>query len=89
MRAFAAHITLNMQLKKILITFVDTFTILESLEREFRGLGIEVEIFKTNGSGHWLNQYFFKKINRIARKLKLIPPDGDLFEWSRFSFEKL
>lgn len=77
-----------MQLKKILITFVDTFTILDCLEREFRALGIEVEIFTTNNAGHWLHQYFFKKINRIAKKLKLIPADGDLFGWSKYSFEK-
>ena len=88
MRAFVAPTTLDMQLKKILITFVDTFTILDCLEREFRALGIEVERFATNGSGHWLHQYFFKKINRIAKKLKLIPSDGDLFAWSKFSFEK-
>lgn len=88
MRAFAAQITLDMQLKKILITFVDTFTILSNLEREFRELGIEVEVFITNDSGHWLNRYLFKKINRIARKLKLIAPDRDLFERSKFSFEK-
>ena len=88
MRAFVAPTTLDMQLKKILITFVDTFTILDCLEREFRALGIEVEKFATNGSGHWLHQYFFKKINRIAKKLKLIPSDGDLFAWSKFSFEK-
>ena len=88
MRAFVAPTTLDMQLKKILITFVDTFTILSNLERGFRDLGVEVEIFITNDSGHWLHQYFFKKINRIAKKLKLIPSDGDLFAWSKFSFEK-
>lgn len=49
---------------------------------------MEVEVFITNGSGHWLNQYFFRKINRVAKKLKLIAPEKDLFEWSRFSFKK-
>jgi len=77
-----------MQLKKILITFVDNFLILGYLEKEFQALGIEVEIFATNKPGHWLHRYFFKKINKLAKSLGLISNDADLFEWSRFSFEK-
>jgi len=77
-----------MQLKKILITFVDNFLILDYLEKEFKALDVEVDVYITNNSGHWLHRYFFKKINKIAKNLKLIPKDADLFEWSRFSFEK-
>ena len=76
-----------MQLKKILITFVDNFLILSYLEQEFRELGVEVNIFATNHSGHWLQRFFFKKINKLAKSLRLMPEDGDLFKWSRFSFE--
>jgi spore maturation protein CgeB len=77
-----------MQLKKILITFVDTFLILDYLEKEFKALGIEVDIYATNNSGHWLHRYVFKKINKLAKSLGLISKDTDLFKWSRFSFEK-
>ena len=76
-----------MQLKKILITFVDNFLILSYLEKEFKALGIEVNIYATNHSGHWLHRFVFKKINKLAKSLRLIPKDGDLFKWSRFSFE--
>jgi spore maturation protein CgeB len=77
-----------MQLKKILITFVDNFSILSCLEKEFNELGIEVSIFASNHSGHWLHRYFFKKVNKFAKSLRLMPKDADLFEWSKFSFEK-
>jgi spore maturation protein CgeB len=77
-----------MQLKKILITFVDNFLILDYLEKEFKALGIEVDVYATNNSGHWLHRYVFKKINKLAKSLGLISKDADLFEWSRFSFEK-
>ena len=77
-----------MQLKKILITFVDNFLILDYLEKEFKALGIEVDVYATNNSGHWLHRYVFKKINKLAKSLGLISKEADLFEWSRFSFER-
>lgn len=77
-----------MQLKKILITFVDNFLILDYLEKEFKALGVEVDVYATNNSGHWLHRYVFKKINKLAKTLGLISKDTDLFGWSRFSFEK-
>ena len=76
-----------MPLKKILISFDDYFSILSCLKKEFKELDIEVNIFSTNHSGHWLNRFFYKKINKIAKKLGLIPNDKDLFAWSRFSYE--
>ena len=77
-----------MQLKKILITFVDNFLILDYLEKEFKALGIEVDVYATNNSGHWLHRYVFKKINKLAKSFGLLSKDVDLFSWSRFSFEK-
>lgn len=77
-----------MQLKKILITFVDNFLILDYLEKEFKALGIEVDVYATNNPGHWLHRYVFKKINKLIKSLGLISKDTDLFGWSRFSFEK-
>lgn len=73
--------------KKILISFDDYFLILSYLKKEFKELGIEVNIFSTNRSQHWLNRFVYKKINKIARKIRLIPNDQDLFSWSRFSYE--
>jgi len=77
-----------MRQKKILISFDDYFSILSCLKKELEELDIEVNIFSTNHSGHWLNRFFYKKINKIAKKLGLIPNDKDLFVWSHFSFEK-
>lgn len=76
-----------MRQKKILISFDDYFSILSCLKKEFEELDIEVNIFSTNHSGHWLNRFFYKKINKIAKKMGLIPNDKDLFKWSRFSYE--
>lgn len=76
-----------MPIKKILITFDDYFLILSYLKKEFEELDIEVNIFSTNKSQHWLNRFFYKKINRIAKKFGLLPKDKDLFWRSRFSYE--
>jgi hypothetical protein len=76
-----------MPLKKILISFDDYFLILSYLKKEFRALDIEVNIFSTNNTQHWLNRFFYKKINRIAKNFGLIPKDKDLFWKSRFSYE--
>lgn len=76
-----------MRQKKILISFDDYFSILPCLKKELEELDIEVNIFSTNHSGHWLNRFFYKKINKIAKKLGLIPNDKDLFVWSHFSYE--
>jgi hypothetical protein len=77
-----------MPLKKILITFDDYFAISSHLKQGFKELNIEVNIFSTNTSGHWINRFVFKKINKIARTLGIISADKDLFQWSRFSFEQ-
>ena len=75
-----------MRQKKILISFDDYFSILSCLKKEFEELNIEINIFSTNHSGHWLNRFFYKKVNKIAKKLGLIAKDKDLFERSRFSY---
>lgn len=76
-----------MRQKKILISFDDYFSILPCLKKEFEKLDIEVNIFSTNTSQHWLNHFIYKKINKIAKNLRLIAKDKDLFAWSRFSYE--
>ncbi len=87
-KAVVCRLIIKMQLKKILITFVDNFLILDYLEKEFKALGIEVDIYATNNSGHWLHRYVFKKINKLVKSLGFMAKDADLFGWSRFSFEK-
>jgi spore maturation protein CgeB len=77
-----------MRQKKILISFDDNFSILSCLKNEFKVLDIEVDVYSTNHSGHWLNRFFYKKINKIAKKLGLLATGKDLFAWSRFSYEK-
>jgi spore maturation protein CgeB len=76
-----------MRRKKILISFDDYFSILSFFKKEFEELNIEVNIFSTNTSQHWLNRFFYKKINKIAKILGLIENNKDLFAWSRFSYE--
>lgn len=73
--------------KKILISFDDYLLILSYLKKEFEELSIEVNIFSTNNSQHWLNRFLYKKINKIAKNLRLISNEKDLFSWSRFSYE--
>lgn len=75
-------------MKKILIAFDDYFAIMSYLQKEFKELNIEVNIFSTNISGHWINRFFFKKINKIAIFFGIIFKDTDLFKWSRFSYEQ-
>ncbi len=74
--------------RKIVISFVDNFSILSHLRKEFERLGFDVHIFATNLRGHWLHRFIFKKINKTAKHLKLLPENGDLFSWSKYSFEK-
>ena len=74
--------------RKILISFDDNFEILSYLKEGFKALDIQVDVYATNNSGHWINRFIFKKINKIARALGLIAEDEDLFEWSRYSFEQ-
>ncbi len=76
-----------MPLKKVLISFVDNFLILSYIEREFKKYSVEVDFFTTNNSGHWINRFFYKKINKLAKSLHLLSDDGDLFRWSKFSIE--
>ncbi len=75
-----------MRQKKILISFDDNFLILHYLKKEFAELDIAVNIFSTNNSGHWLNRFFLKKINKLTKNLGLTSQDNDLFSWSRFSY---
>ena len=58
-----------MRQKKILISFDDYFSILSCLKKELEELDIEVNIFSTNKSQHWLNRFIYKKINKIAKKI--------------------
>ena len=74
--------------RKILISFDDNFQILSYLKEGFKALDIEVDVYATNNSGHWINRFIFKKINKIAKALGLIAEGKDLFEWSRYSFEQ-
>lgn len=75
-------------LKKVLITFVDDFLIASYLAKELEKLSIEVDIYITNYSGHWLHKYLFKRANKLARSLRLVPAHTDLFWWSRFSYKR-
>ncbi|CAM3727563.1 glycosyltransferase family protein [Polynucleobacter antarcticus] len=77
-----------MSKKKILITFVDSFSIVDHLKKEFTELSIDVDVYITNNSGHWLHRYFFKRINKLAKAFGLLPTHIDLFWWCPFSFEK-
>jgi spore maturation protein CgeB len=83
-----SKLVFKMPMKKILITFDDYFAIMSYLKKEFKELNIEVNMFSTNISEHWINRFFFKKINKIVRFFGIIDRDTDLFKWSRFSYEQ-
>lgn len=76
-------------LQRLLIAYGDTdTTIAATLKDAFESQSISVFVFLTNRTEHWINRWVFRKINKLARNLRLIPKGGDLFSWSGFSFHR-
>ncbi len=73
-------------LKKILIVYDDEFPIALNLAREFELLSIKTNLFIPNKTEHWLNRFVFKKINKLARNLRILPKGTDLFSDSKYSY---
>lgn len=75
-------------IKKVLIAYDDDYLIAFHLAKELELLSIKTNIFITNKTEHWLNRYFFRKINKLARNLRLISKGADLFQRSSYSYVK-
>ncbi len=72
--------------KKILIVYDDEFPIAFNLAREFELRSIKTNLFVPNKTEHWLNRFLFKKINKLARNLRIVPKGTDLFTGSKYSY---
>jgi len=83
------HAPHSPSLQRLLIAYGDTdTTIAATLKEAFESQSISVLVFLTNRTEHWINRWVFRKINKLARNLRLIPKGGDLFSWSDFSFHR-
>ncbi len=74
--------------KRILIAYDDEYQIAFELAKQFEQLSISTNIFVPNKTEHWINKYFFRKINKLLRNLRLVPKGTDLFSWSQLSYTK-
>ncbi len=72
--------------KKILIVYDDEFPIAFNLAKEFELLSIKTNLFIPNKTEHWLNRLVFKKINKLARNLRIVPKGTNLFMGSKYSY---
>lgn len=79
---------LNNKFNRILITYDDDYRIAFYLMDEFKRRSIECEFFVTNKTESWINKMFFRKINKMARNLRLISKDSDLFYRSPLSYTR-
>jgi glycosyltransferase involved in cell wall biosynthesis len=63
---------------KVLIVYHRFPPIAEDLGHAFRSLGVAAEICYTDE--HWFYHQVIRRVNRVARALRLIPKGGDLFK---------
>jgi hypothetical protein len=76
-------------MKKILITFEDYYSIAFNLSEALKSChDIKTEIFISNKEEHWLNRWFFRKVNKLSRNFRLTKKGVDLFASSPFSYKK-
>jgi glycosyltransferase involved in cell wall biosynthesis len=64
---------------KILIAYDYFPPIAEDLKIAFGRLGIESEIFHSSDHEHWFYKKIIRRINKLARNLRLVKKDIDLF----------
>jgi spore maturation protein CgeB len=74
--------------KKILISYDDFPLIAYPLIKELEKQSVDVEFFITNQNEHWINKFFYRKVNKLLRNLRLLPKGTDLFSYSIFSYKK-
>ncbi len=63
---------------RILLAYHRFPPIAEDLSSAFQSLGVEAEICYTDE--HWFYLHVIRRVNRLARALRLIPKGGDLFK---------
>lgn len=64
---------------KILIAYDHFPPIAEDLKSAFNRLNISVEIFHSSDHEHWFYKRVIRRINKLARNLRMIKKDVDLF----------
>lgn len=65
--------------QKILIAYEPFPPIAFDLQEAFEQLGIETKLFIASDYEHWFYKKVIKKVNKLARNLRLIKKDHDLF----------
>ncbi len=64
---------------KVLIAYDYFPPIAEDLKKAFNRLNVSVEIFYSSDHEHWFYKKVIKRINKLARNLRLIKKDVDVF----------
>jgi len=65
--------------KKILISYLESYSIAFQLKEAFELLGINTELFITCQNNHWFYKRVIKPINKFARNLRLVKKGYDFF----------
>lgn len=65
--------------EKILISYLDFPPIAVELKEVFQKLGIQTELFLTSQNEHWFYKKVIKRINKLARNLRLVKKGHDFF----------
>ena len=76
----------NNKFNRVLVAYDDDYRIAFHLMDELRRRSIDCEFFVTNKTESWINKVIFRKINKIARNLRLIKKGSDLFYRSPLSY---
>lgn len=70
---------------RILIAYDYFPPIAEDLALAFREMGIDTKVFYSSDHEHWFYRNIIKRLNKLARNLKLIKKDVDLFAGHPFN----
>lgn len=73
------------QPSKVLIAYDYFPPIAEDLKKAFNRLNISVEIFHSSDYEHWFYKNIIRRLNKLARNLRLIKKDVDLFARHRLN----
>ncbi len=66
-------------LKKVLLAYHDKIPLMRYMKPAFERQGIAVITFDVNANMSWVDRFFFKRINKIAHNLRIIPKSRKLF----------
>lgn len=65
--------------KRVLISYLESYSIAYQLQESFEKLGIETELIITCQINHWFYKRIIKPINKFARNLRIVKKGYDFF----------